>query len=234
MSPDRSNSPNEPDEERADGAESANSGEASSDEATHDASRQESSQEQHSGGAIEEELADLFGDSELEADEIDARLEAILEAAPDPLVDALRQRDEYLDDLRRLQAEFENYRKRVVRQSEEVADRATTAVLERLLPALDALDLARAHGEDATDEVARVLLAALGQISSLLRDALAKDGLDRIDETGVRFDPMVHDAVAHEPADDSDEPGVIVAEVLRPGYRLKGRVVRPAMVKVRG
>lgn len=168
-----------------------------------------------------------------EADEIDARLEAILEEVPDPFADALRQRDEYLDDLRRLQAEFENYRKRVARQSEELTDRATAAVLERILPALDALDLARGHAGDPADETARQLASALAQITSLLRDALAKDGLDRIDEVGVEFDPAVHDAVAHEPADD-DTHGVVVAEVLRAGYRLKGRVVRPAMVKVRG
>jgi molecular chaperone GrpE len=170
---------------------------------------------------------------DIEADEIDARLEAILEEVPDPFADALRQRDEYLDDLRRLQAEFENYRKRVARQSDEVTDRATAAVLERILPALDALDLARDHAGEPVDETAKQLASALAQISSLLRDALAKDGLDRIDEVGVEFDPAIHDAVAHEPAED-DAHGVVVAQVLRAGYRLKGRVVRPAMVKVRG
>lgn len=170
---------------------------------------------------------------DIEADEIDARLEAILEEVPDPFADALRQRDEYLDDLRRLQAEFENYRKRVARQSDEVTDRATAAVLERILPALDALDLARDHAGEPVGETAKQLASALAQISSLLRDALAKDGLDRIDEVGVEFDPAIHDAVAHEPAED-DAHGVVVAQVLRAGYRLKGRVVRPAMVKVRG
>lgn len=176
--------------------------------------------------------ASPVGDNE--ADEIDERLEAILEEVPDPFADALRQRDEYLDDLRRLQAEFENYRKRVARQAEEATDRATAAVLERVLPALDALDLARDHAGEPVEETAKQLASALGQITSLLRDALAKDGLDRIDEVGVAFDPVIHDAVAHEPADGSDTQGVVVAEVLRAGYRLKGRVVRPAMVKVRG
>ena len=234
MSPQRSNSAHEPDENNSDEAELAKSESASSDEAGSDSSTEATSSEADSDNGADDEVEDLFESVELEADDIDARLEAILEEVPDPLADALRQRDEYLDDLRRLQAEFENYRKRVVRQSEEASDRATAAVLERVLPALDALDLARAHGEDATDEVAKVLLAALGQISSLLRDALAKDGLERIDEIGVNFDPVVHDAVAHDPAEEGDEPGVIVAEVLRPGYRLKGRVVRAAMVKVRG
>jgi molecular chaperone GrpE len=167
-------------------------------------------------------------------DDLDARLEAIFVEEADPLSDALRERDEYLDDLRRLQAEFENYRKRMARQGEELTERAAAAVLERMLPVLDALDLARSHAGEPTDAVAVQLAEALGQISSLARDALAREGLDRIDEVGVVFDPSIHDAVAHDPSDDGEQVGVVVAEVLRPGYRLKGRVVRPAMVRVRG
>jgi molecular chaperone GrpE len=169
-----------------------------------------------------------------EVDDLDARLEAIFDEEADPLVDALRQRDEYLDDLRRLQAEFDNYRKRMMRQAEELTERAAAAVLERMLPVLDALDLARSHAGEPTDAVAAQLAEALGQISSLARDALAREGLDRIDEVGVAFDPAIHDAVAHDPSDEGEQAGVVVAEVLRPGYRLKGRVVRPAMVRVRG
>jgi molecular chaperone GrpE len=170
----------------------------------------------------------------IEVDDLDARLEAIFEEEADPLRDALRQRDEYLDDLRRLQAEFDNYRKRMARQGEELTERAAAAVLERMLPVLDALDLARSHAGEPADAVAAQLAEALGQIASLARDALAREGLDRIDEVGVAFDPSVHDAVAHDPGGEGDEAGVVVAEVLRPGYRLKGRVVRPAMVRVRG
>jgi molecular chaperone GrpE len=169
-----------------------------------------------------------------EVDDLDARLDAIFDEEADPLVEALRQRDEYLDDLRRLQAEFDNYRKRMARQGEELTERAAAAVLERMFPVLDALDLARSHAGEPTDAVAAQLAEALGQIASLARDALAREGLDRIDEVGVAFDPSVHDAVAHDPSDEGDQAGVVVAEVLRPGYRLKGRVVRPAMVRVRG
>jgi molecular chaperone GrpE len=169
-----------------------------------------------------------------EVDDLDARLEEIFVAEADPLSDALRERDEYLDDLRRLQAEFENYRKRMARQGEELTERAAAAVLERMLPVLDALDLARSHAGEPSDAVAAQLAEALGQISSLARDALAREGLERIDDVGVAFDPSIHDAVAHDPGDDGEQVGVVVAEVLRPGYRLKGRVVRPAMVRVRG
>jgi molecular chaperone GrpE len=169
-----------------------------------------------------------------DVDNLDARVEAIFDEELDPLAEALRERDEYLDTLRRLQAEFDNYRKRVTRQSEELTERAAAAVLERMLPALDALDLARTHAGEPTDAVAAQLAEALGQIALLARDALAKDGLDRIDEVGVEFDPAIHDAVAHDAADDDGHTGVVVSEVLRPGYRLKGRVVRPAMVRVKG
>jgi molecular chaperone GrpE len=181
-----------------------------------------------------EEEKDVNSEKGSGEDDLDARLEAIFEEDADPLADALRQRDEYLDDLRRLQAEFDNYRKRMARQGEELTERAAAAVLERMLPVLDALDLARSHAGEPTDAIAAQLTAALGQIASLARDALAREGLDRIDEVGVAFDPSVHDAVAHDPSEEGDQAGVVVAEVLRPGYRLKGRVVRPAMVRVRG
>ncbi|HUZ19274.1 MAG TPA: nucleotide exchange factor GrpE [Acidimicrobiales bacterium] len=211
----------------------------------------------------EHEVARAYGDAQRAADEAmsedgpDAADGAeVAEAAgpPDgeespvlPDVEKLTaERDEYLDALRRLQAEFDNYRKRTVRQQTELLDRAAEGLLERLLPVLDAVDLALAHvGEpDSADEQAK-LSSAFVQIGTLLRDILAKEGLERIDEAGVPFDPTVHDAVAHLLADaletpdagasPDDEPGgAVVAEVLRAGYRLKGRVVRPAMVNVRG
>lgn len=154
----------------------------------------------------------------------------------DPLAALERERDEYLDALRRLQAEFDNYRKRVTRQQSELLERASESLLERLLPSLDALDLATVHHGGEADGESAQLAAALGQIASLLRDTLAKEGLERIDEAEVAFDPTVHDAVAHDTDDDVEggPHGVVVVEVLRPGYRLKGRVLRPAMVRVRG
>jgi molecular chaperone GrpE len=131
-----------------------------------------------------------------------------------------KERDEYLDALRRLQADFENYRKRIVRQQTEHLERAAEALVEKLLPVLDTIDMARAHGE------------GIDVVQSSLMDVLAKEGLERIQPDGQPFDPIEHDAVAHEPAEDGDEAAV--AEVLRTGYRWKGRVMRPAMVKVKG
>jgi molecular chaperone GrpE len=132
-----------------------------------------------------------------------------------------RLRDDYHDALIRLQADFENYKKRILKQQTEHLERAAESLVEKLLPVLDAADLALAHG--GGDDVK--------QISSALAATLEREGLERIDPTGGPFDPTLHDAVAHEPSDDGEQE---VAEVLRAGYRWKGRVLRPAMVKVRG
>ncbi|MDQ6783797.1 MAG: nucleotide exchange factor GrpE [Actinomycetota bacterium] len=138
----------------------------------------------------------------------------------DELIVAHAERDSYLDALRRLQADFENYKKRMAKQRADQAERAAESLVEKLLPVLDTADLAHSHGagEDLT------------QVRTALIDTLAREGLDRIDPDGGPFDPNVHDAVAHEPGDGVQE----VAEVMRVGYWWKGRVLRPAMVKVRG
>jgi len=169
--------------------------------------------------------------------------------ADHPLPDTVaveRQRDEYLGALQRLQADFENYRKRVQRQQEEMAARAAMSLVRELLPTLDALDLARAHlavvqGPDGEPDLSPDA-QALVQARALLLGSLEKGGLERLDAPGVPFDPEVHDAVAHAPDEDGaegeDDPqparGPVVDEVLRAGYRWQGQTLRPAMVRVRG
>ena len=140
---------------------------------------------------------------------------------PDPVESLARERDEYRDALIRLQADFENYKKRMMKQQTEHLERAAALLVDKLLPVLDTADLALAHGggEDVK------------QLTGALAGVLEREGLERIDPVGVRFDPTLHDAVAHEPGDGGEQE---VAEVLRAGYRWKGRVLRPAMVKVRG
>jgi molecular chaperone GrpE len=136
-----------------------------------------------------------------------------------------RQRDEYLDALQRLQADFDNYRKRVERQQRDVVENAATALVKKLLPVLDTADLALAHGggEDVK------------QVAGALFDILSKEGLERVVPEGQPFDPELHEAVAHEPVEGAGAPiKPEVSEVLRAGYLWKGRVLRPAMVKVRG
>lgn len=173
------------------------------------------------------------GDEILDGELLDAAAAAgIPELSELEMVTA--QRDEYLDALQRLQADFDNFRKRVRRQEEESSAYYTASLIERLLPVLDAVELAASHASAESD------IAAFNQVAQLLRDTLAKEGLEKIDESGVPFRPEVHDAVAHVPASDDGADGQaeyelpVVEEVLRTGYSLKGKVLRPAMVKVRG
>ena len=148
------------------------------------------------------------------------------EPSGDPVATAVavvaKERDDFREALQRLQADFENYKKRVVKQQEELRDRAAETLVEKLLPVLDTADLALAHGggEDVK------------QMASTLFSTLEREGLERIDNAGDPFDPTHHDAVAHEPGDGGG--GQEVAEVMRAGYRWRGRVLRAAMVKVRG
>jgi molecular chaperone GrpE len=139
-----------------------------------------------------------------------------------------KERDDYLSALQHLQADFENYKKRAQRQSEEYGARAAMSLVTAMLPIFDHLDLAIAHiGVSEESEESKALIAAR---SSLL-DTLAKEGLEKVDAAEVAFNPTVHDAVAHAEG-DANEP--VVDEVLRAGYRWNGTVVRPAMVRVRG
>ncbi len=130
------------------------------------------------------------------------------------------ERDEYLDLARRVQAEFENYKRRVEQQRVEQRERAAEQLVFELLPVLDAGQAAAAQGEEG---VAAIHAQLLGTLEKL--------GLAAVDQVEVDFDPNVHEAVMHEEGDES-EP--VVAELLRTGYMWNSRVLRPAMVKVRG
>jgi molecular chaperone GrpE len=143
--------------------------------------------------------------------------------ALDVLAATEKERDDYLDALRRLQADFENYKKRMQRQQAETMERAGEGLVGKLLPVLDTIDLAKQHGAGE----------GVDQIASALHDVLAKEGLERIDPVGQTFDPNEHEAVSHEPG-DGEADGPVVAGLMRAGYRWKGRLVRAAMVTVRG
>lgn len=165
--------------------------------------------------------SEALPEPELVAEEFFADTEGV---PPTPeIVDPVAQeRDDYKESLQRLQAEFENYRKRVAKQAEELRERAAEQLVGALLPVLDTAELALSHG--AGEDVK--------QLSATLFATLEKEGLEKIDTVGDAFDPAFHDAVAHEPSDEGE--GQEVAEVMRSGYRWRGRVLRPAMVKVRG
>ena len=137
-----------------------------------------------------------------------------------------RERDEYLDALQRLKAEFDNFRKRSAREYEALSARATESLVKELLPVLD--DLERALGAAEQHEEAK-LEEGVALVHRALSDTLRKHGLAEIDTDGA-FDPHVHEALLAQPVEGA-EPGSVV-EVLQKGYRLGDRVVRPARVVV--
>ena len=147
-------------------------------------------------------------------------------AEVDPLAEATRERDEYLDALQRLKAEFDNYRKRVAREQVELMSRASERLAKELLPVLDDLERALAaaeqHEEVQLEEGVRL-------VHRSLVDALRKEGVAEIETDGV-FDPHVHEAMLSQP-DDDKESGAIL-DVLQKGYRIGDKVLRPARVIV--
>ncbi len=142
--------------------------------------------------------------------------------------DSRRQRDEYYDLLLRKQAEFDNYRKRVERERQTLADAAAAGMLEELLPLMD--DLERALKADAVGESAEAYRRGVEIIHKQLGDILRKRGVRPIEATGADFDPYYHQAVAHDPADGRRDGEII--EEFRRGYMLGDRLLRPSMVKV--
>jgi molecular chaperone GrpE len=144
--------------------------------------------------------------------------------------EAERQRDEYLDDLRRSRAEFENFRRRTGREAATARDAGRGDVATALLDVLDDLDRTLAASEDSADPG---LAKGVSLVAEKLSGTLASLGLIRLEPLGDPFDPSLHEAVQQIPADEpTDEP--VVESTLRPGYRLGERVLRPAMVVVRG
>jgi len=135
------------------------------------------------------------------------------------------ERDEYLNDLKRVAAEFENYRKRVSRDQESLVARAHERLVKELLPVLDdlerALSAAEEHEEAKLEEGVRL-------VHRELRSALDREGLAEIETSGV-FDPHVHEALLTQPS-EAEEGSVL--EVIQKGYKLGNHVLRPARVVV--
>jgi molecular chaperone GrpE len=142
------------------------------------------------------------------------------------LAEAERQRDEYLDHLQRLKAEFDNFRKRSLRDQEALVARAHERLVKELLPILDdlerALDAAEVHDEASVVEGVKLVQRAL--LSSLEREGLAEI------EADGEFDPHVHEALLAQPGEGA-EPGSVL-QVVQKGYRLGDKVLRPARVVV--
>ena len=134
--------------------------------------------------------------------------------------EVVKERDEFKDIALRVQADFENYRKRAAVQLTDEVDRSTGRIVEAMLPVLDACEAAVAHGVEGVENIWSSLLGTL-----------QKSGREALDLQGQPFDPALSEAVLHEEGDGGE---AVVVEVLRTGYRWKGRVLRAAMVKVKG
>jgi molecular chaperone GrpE len=134
----------------------------------------------------------------------------------------------YLDDLRRLQADFDNYRKRTLREQTARAASASQALVARLLPVLDNFELAVSAAEQSRDFDR--MLKGVEMVLGALREVLEGEGLVKIEAEGKPFDPERHEAVIAVEQEDA-EPGTIL-DIVRAGYELGGKVLRPAMVKV--
>lgn len=130
----------------------------------------------------------------------------------------------YLDDLKRVAADFDNYRKRTLREQGMVLDRAAERVIQKLLPALDSLDAA--VNTTVESEAGRQLLSGMLGTREQLLAALAEEGLSVIPTVGEKFDPEVHEPVGAPSGDGV----LVVSEELRRGYQLNGRLIRASLV----
>jgi molecular chaperone GrpE len=159
-------------------------------------------------------------------DEVQQQVEAEGKSLEERLAFAEAEANTHLNDLKRLAAEFENYRKRVAREQEALSTRAAERLVKELLPIVDdlerALEAAEEHQEAKLEDGVRL-------VHRQLESVLEREGLAEI-ETNGKFDPHVHEAMLARPASDQSEGTVL--EVLQKGYRLGDRVLRPARVIV--
>jgi molecular chaperone GrpE len=146
----------------------------------------------------------------------------------DELSEAKRERDEYLELAQRTKADFENYRKRVAKETSEALARGKADLARQLLPALDNLERALEAGKDASAHGA--LVEGVAMVRDELHGRLEAAGVEAFDPTGEKFDPQLHEALSTMPAEDIESGTVL--ETVEKGYRLNGQVLRPARVVV--
>ncbi|MEE1480704.1 MAG: nucleotide exchange factor GrpE [Slackia isoflavoniconvertens] len=174
----------------------------------------------------EAEPAETAEAAEAEADSIEEEAEAVVadaERVAKAEAEAAAMRDKYL----RLQAEWDNYRKRTAEEAGEMRVRAAEKLMGDLLPVMDDFERAIAHAEANGDAG---LLDGVKAISTKLSESLGKHGLETIDPAGEAFDALEHQAVGQ--VEDASVPDETVAQVYQKGYRLGKKVIRPAMVTI--
>ena len=193
---------------------------------TNDPKRARATKATKAAETLAADAAPVAGDA-VEVTEAQAA-EAAAQAIADELAVVTRERDEYLDHLRRLKAEWDNYRKRVQRDNEELRLRAAETVVESLLPVLDNMGRALEAGDKHEEGQ---LVAGLTLVADQLRGTLAGHGLEEIGvEPGTTFDPAYQEAIVAQASEDYPEG--TVTQVLERGYLLHGKLLRPAKVIV--
>jgi molecular chaperone GrpE len=167
--------------------------------------------------AVEREILDQKERAEAEPD---------ADAPEDPLAQAQRERDEYLDLARRAQADFENYRKRAAREAAASGERAKSGLVRELLPVVDNLERALASAQEGEQHLAE----GVRLVHSALIAVLERNGVEQFDPRGDRFDPGEHEALSMREQDGA-QAGLVI-DVVEKGYRANGSILRPARVVV--
>jgi molecular chaperone GrpE len=148
--------------------------------------------------------------------------------AEDPMAGLQADLDRFRDLALRSQADFENYKKRSAREKEEGIKYANTTLLERLVSIIDNFELGLAAAKEQSEQ--SPIYSGMVLVQKQLNDLLVENGLQSIEAEGKKFDPNVHEAIAHEPSDQVPE-GIVLRQTRR-GYRFKDRLLRPAKVVV--
>ena len=146
----------------------------------------------------------------------------------DPMAGLQADLDRFRDLALRSQADFENYKKRSAREKEEAIKYANSSLLERLVSIIDNFELGLAAAKEQGEQ--SPIYSGMVLVQKQLNDLLAENGLQPIEAEGRKFDPNVHEAIAHEPSDQVPE-GIVLRQTRR-GYRFKDRLLRPAKVVV--
>lgn len=166
-----------------------------------------------------------------ERPEEETAAESAAESPAEPGIDPAEERDRLMDRLMRVTAEYENYRKRMVRERAEWESRAKEGLILDILPAVDSFDRALDAASGSTDVAA--VSDGMMLVHKQLLDALRGHGIEPIEAIGEPFDPNLHEAFMSRPAAGDETPGTIVEEFAT-GYRLKDRVIRPTKGVVAG
>ena len=175
-----------------------------------------------------DEAGEPSGDEDpaVEREILEQKERAEADAPEDPLAQAQRERDEYLDLARRAQADFENYRKRAAREAAASGERAKSGLVRELLPVVDNLERALASAQEGEQHLAE----GVRLVHSALIAVLERNGVEQFDPRGDRFDPGEHEALSMREQDGA-QAGLVI-DVVEKGYRANGSILRPARVVV--